>query len=121
MPQLIQKNSDGTSVKQWDLKGKPSLVIGRGEQADAQIGDEMMSRRHFEVAEKNGAFVVRDLQSRNGTTINGRAVSGEVTVGSGDTIRAGETMFVFADGLNTVIGQLARDNQSYTSFVKKLS
>jgi hypothetical protein len=41
-------------------------------------------------------------------------------VGSGDTIRAGETVFVFADGLNTVIGQLNRDNQSYSSFIKKL-
>lgn len=120
MPQLIQKNTDGTSLKQFELKGKPSLVVGRGEQADAQIGDEMMSRRHFEISEKNGAYVIRDLQSRNGTTLNGRPLTNEVTIGSGDTVRAGETIFVFADGLNTVIGQLARDNQSYTSFVKKL-
>lgn len=119
MPQLIQKNADGTSMKQWELKGR-KLVIGRGEQSDAQIGDEMMSRRHFEVEEKGGAYVLRDLQSRNGTTVNGRPVDGEVTVGSGDTIRAGETIFVFADGLNTVIGHLARQNQSYSSFIKKL-
>ena len=119
MPQLIQKKADGTSLKQWELRNK-TLVVGRGEQADAQVTDEMMSRRHFEIAEKNGGFVIRDLQSRNGTNINGRAVEGEVTVGSGDTIRAGETMFVFADGLNTVIGQLAKANQSYSSFVRKL-
>ena len=120
MPQLIQKNADGTSLKQIELKGK-TLCVGRGEQADAQIGDEMMSRRHFEVVEKNGAYVLRDLQSRNGTMMNGRTITGEVTVGSGDTIRAGETTFVFADGLNTVIGQLAQDKQSYSSFIKKLS
>jgi pSer/pThr/pTyr-binding forkhead associated (FHA) protein len=119
MPQLIQKNADGTSVKQWDLKNK-TLCIGRGEQADVQIGDEMMSRRHFEIVEKNGGYIIRDLQSRNGTSINGRPVTGENGVGSGDTIRAGETVFVFADGLNTVIGQLNRDNQSYSSFIKKL-
>ena len=64
--------------------------------------------------------MIRDLQSRNGTTINGRPVSAEQHVGSGDTIRAGETIFVFADGLNTVIGQLSRDKQSYSSFIKKL-
>ena len=58
MPQLIQKNADGTSLKQFDLKGK-TLCVGRGEQADAQIGDEMMSRRHFEILEKNGAYVTR--------------------------------------------------------------
>ena len=118
MPQLIHKNADGTSIKQWDLKNK-SVSIGRGEQADVQIGDEMMSRRHFEIAERNGAYVIRDLQSRNGVTVNGRTVT-EATLGSGDTIRAGETMFVFADGLNTVIGHLAKQNQSYSSFVKKL-
>lgn len=119
MPQLIQKNADGTSVKQWDLKTK-SVCVGRGEQADAQISDEMMSRRHFEVLERNGAYVIRDLQSRNGTTLNGRPVNGEVTIGSGDTVRAGDTLFVFADGLNTVIGHLAKQNQSYSSFIKKL-
>lgn len=119
MPQLIQKHADGTSVKQWDLKGK-TLVVGRGEQADAQVNDELMSRRHFEIVEKNGSYILRDLQSRNGTTINGHTIEGEKTVGSGDTICAGETMFVFADGLNTVIGQLARQNQSYSSFVRKL-
>jgi len=119
VPQLIQKNTDGTSIKQWELRGKP-LVVGRGEQADAQIGDEMMSRRHFEILERNGAFILRDLQSRNGTTLNGRPVNGEMTVGSGDTIGAGETLFVFADGLNTVIGHLANSNQSYSSFIKKL-
>jgi pSer/pThr/pTyr-binding forkhead associated (FHA) protein len=119
MPQLIQKNVDGTSIKQWDLKGKV-LCVGRGEQADAQIGDELMSRRHFEIVEKNGGYVLRDLESRNGTMINGRAATGEMSVGSGDTIRAGETIFVFADGLNTVIGQLAKDNQGYSSFIRKL-
>ena len=119
MPQLIQKHADGTSVKQWDLKNK-SLIVGRGEQADAQTGDEAMSRRHFEIVEKNGAYLIRDLQSRNGTTVNGHAIT-ETTIGSGDTVRAGETIFVFADGLNTVIGQLAKQNQGYSSFVRKLS
>lgn len=119
MPQLIQKNVDGTSVKQWDLKNKP-VVVGRGEQCDAQVEDEMMSRRHFEIVERGDAYVIRDLQSRNGTTINGRPLTGEATVGSGDTIRAGETIFIFADGLNTVIGQLAKSNQSYSSFIRKL-
>ncbi len=119
MPQLVQKNKDGTSVKQWDLKGQP-ISVGRGEDATARVEDEHMSRRHFEIFPKNNGYAVRDLQSRNGTTLNGKAVA-ETQLGSGDTIRAGNSIFIFSDGLNTVIGQMANQNKSYGSYIKQLS
>lgn len=117
MPYLIQRGADGVGSKQWDLA--PSLTVGRGDDVNITVDDENMSRRHFEIVEKDGGYVVRDLQSRNGTFVNNQKVT-ESPLGIGDTIRAGATSFVLVEGVNTVIGQLAQNGASYNSFVRKL-
>lgn len=64
------------------------VTIGRSEGCDIQLGHPAVSRRHALVSqEDDGRFMVRDLGSRNGTTVNGKVlrdahsiVEGEVTV-----------------------------------------
>lgn len=63
MPYLIQKNADGTVRQKWDVMDKP-LTVGRGDQADLQIDDEEMSRRHFVIERKDGEYTLRDLGKR---------------------------------------------------------
>ncbi len=72
-----------------------TTVIGRGEQADVRIDDDAMSRRHTEVSYRNLEFRVRDLDSSNGTFLNGSEVK-EYALRNGDKIMAGETLFLFA-------------------------
>jgi pSer/pThr/pTyr-binding forkhead associated (FHA) protein len=55
------------------LTGLP-VVIGRSPQADVQLEDSCVSRQHCEIDEMNGRPIVRDLDSKNGTFINGAAV-----------------------------------------------
>jgi pSer/pThr/pTyr-binding forkhead associated (FHA) protein len=80
------------------------LVAGRlskselnPEGSDLACDDEQMSRHHFEIRFHDGFFVLRDLQSRNGTYVNERPdrVS-KIVLKEGDVIHAGTWTFIFA-------------------------
>jgi adenylate cyclase len=53
------------------LLNKESLVVGRRPGCDIVITDPSVSGRHCHLERKNGSWFVRDLDSRNGTRING--------------------------------------------------
>jgi Protein of unknown function (DUF3662)/Inner membrane component of T3SS, cytoplasmic domain len=69
-------------------------VIGRGTEADIRLTDQAVSRRHAEIRIVNGATMLNDLQSTNGTTINGVAVT-TTALSDGDDIRIGETVLTY--------------------------
>lgn len=119
MPYLIQKQADGSAVKQWDLRDKP-LTVGRGDQAHARIHDTEMSRQHFVISPKGGGYVIQDQGSQNGTLVNGRRVT-EATLQPNDSIRAGQTLFVFVEGLGTVIGKLQKEPKGYGTHLREIS
>jgi hypothetical protein len=72
----------------------PSLVIGRGAEADVRLTDTGVSRRHAELQVADDAVTLVDLRSTNGTSVNGRRVD-RVTLADGDRIGLGTTVFVF--------------------------
>jgi len=75
----------------------PVLVLGRGLEADLQLADVGVSRRHAEVRlDADGASVV-DLGSTNGTRVNGRRVA-SAPLRDGDHIGLGATDIVFRTG-----------------------
>jgi hypothetical protein len=75
----------------------PVLVLGRGLEADLQLADVGVSRRHAEVRlGADGASVV-DLGSTNGTRVNGRRVASS-PLRDGDHIGLGATDIVFRTG-----------------------
>ncbi len=74
---------------------KSSMSLGRGEQADICVDDEAMSRRHLEISYRNLEFRLRDLDSSNGTFLNGSEVK-EYALRNGDKIMAGETVLLFS-------------------------
>jgi hypothetical protein len=71
-----------------------SNVIGRGQEADLQVLDQGVSRRHVEVRVEDARAIVHDLHSTNGTSVNGRAVQSH-ELKHGDVIRIGHTRLVF--------------------------
>ena len=119
MPYLIQKQADGSTVKQWDLRDKP-LTVGRGDKVDAQIEDKEMSRQHFVISPKSGGYVIQDQNSQNGTLVNGRRIS-EATLKPNDKIHAGQSLFVFVEGLATVIDQLQHEPKGYRTHIREIS
>jgi hypothetical protein len=64
------------------------LVIGRMPECTIVLGDTNVSRRHAQVALHDGAVVVTDLGSTNGTFLNGRRVT-RATVRPGDELAIG--------------------------------
>jgi pSer/pThr/pTyr-binding forkhead associated (FHA) protein len=119
MPYLIQKQPDGSVVKQWDLRDKP-LTVGRGDQVNVQIEDNEMSRQHFVISPKGGGYLIQDLNSRNGTHVNGQRIS-ETALKPNDKIRAGQTQFVFVEGLATIIGKLEGESKGYGTHLREIS
>jgi len=66
-----------------------SVVVGRDEAADLVLGDASVSRRHARVeCSAEGEFVVVDLDSTNGTMVNGRPVQ-RAPCAPGDDIEVG--------------------------------
>ncbi len=71
-----------------ELSGS-QCVLGRGEQVDVCLDTEGVSRRHAELVQYvDGSFVVIDLDSTNGTFVNGRKIAREALV-DGDRIALG--------------------------------
>ena len=68
-------------------------VVGR-ESADIVIDDPALSSRHFEIEARGSEFFIRDLDSSNGTFLNGRKIRASQLTSS-DKIQAGETKFTF--------------------------
>ncbi|GBC79804.1 hypothetical protein HRbin09_01030 [bacterium HR09] len=58
----------------YDLEEGRVYVIGRGEGCDIPCEDERVSRRHGELYFEGGSWFVRDLGSKNGTSVQGVAV-----------------------------------------------
>ena len=73
---------------------KRRAVIGRSKDADIQVSDPNVSRRHAEVRQEGAAYWVVDLDSTNGTEINGRRLK-RAKLRPGDTITVGSTELVF--------------------------
>lgn len=74
--------------ERFDMTGN-ELVIGR-EEGDIQIDDLLVSRRHAVIERKEGGgLIVRDLDSTNGTFLNGALLLGPSRLRDGDDIRIG--------------------------------
>lgn len=74
-------------------------VIGRARQADLRLEHESVSRRHAEVVPISGGWVLRDLGSRNGTSVNGEELHGARLLQRQDLVYLGEVQVrVFACG-----------------------
>lgn len=66
------------------------VVIGRSPGADIVIADDFISSNHARVTPApDGTAVIEDLESTNGTIVNGSAISRPAALASGDTVDLG--------------------------------
>jgi hypothetical protein len=66
------------------------MAIGR-QDGDLVLEDPEVSRRHAVLRRSGESVVVEDLDSTNGTFVNGERIHGAITVGAGDQVRVGRT------------------------------
>jgi pSer/pThr/pTyr-binding forkhead associated (FHA) protein len=67
-------------------------VLGRNADADVHLDDRWVSRVHCEISEIDGTLVVRDLDSHNGTLVNGQYIT-EAHLMPGDRLTVGLSRF----------------------------
>lgn len=70
-------------------------IIGRSSGADICLAQPGISRQHARVVVRDGAAYIEDLQSRNGTIVNGARVSSPHQLRPGDEIRIGPCLLRF--------------------------
>ena len=70
------------------------MVLGRGVDADIRLTDTGVSRKHAELRLDDGKVTVVDLDSTNGTTVNGRPID-KALLHDGDRIGLGASVLVF--------------------------
>ncbi len=74
--------------------GEQPLVIGRNADCGVVVADARASRQHAEIQAQGNGFVVHDLDSMNGTLVNGTAIR-QHPLADGDEIRLGNTVLRF--------------------------
>ena len=79
---------------------RPSVTLGRAIEADVRVNDAKASRLHASISTEveadsgESVFKIRDLNSTNGTLVNGRPIT-EATLRHGDKISIGDQLFRF--------------------------
>jgi pSer/pThr/pTyr-binding forkhead associated (FHA) protein len=76
------------------LVTRESTVLGRDKSADIVLKDAQVSRRHAVIEYREGTYVLRDLESTNGTRMNGSIIK-ESNLRHGDKFIIGDTTLQF--------------------------
>ena len=69
------------------------FVIGRGGDSNAQLPLAFISRRHCQLTASTEGVLVQDLESHNGTFVNGRKAQAPLTIHDGDEVSLGSMCF----------------------------
>ena len=88
---VVERGGGLEAERRFDLIG--GLSIGRSKDADVQIDDRYASSIHVRVFSREGRFYVEDMNSTNGTLLNGATLVGEAELIDGDTVQIGDTVF----------------------------
>jgi two-component system, cell cycle response regulator len=69
-----------------------NVILGRDETADLQLPDKTISRRHAALRLEGETAVVTDLDSSNGTFVNGTRIDDPTRLREGDSLQMGATV-----------------------------
>src|SRR5437763_9598059 len=83
-------------LKGWRVPVKTPVVnIGRADYNDLVFPDLSVSMAHAKLQQREGVWVLVDLDSTNGTFVDGERVKGEAPLAPGATVRLGDVQLVF--------------------------
>jgi DNA-binding winged helix-turn-helix (wHTH) protein len=82
-------------------------LIGRTPDCRVRIGSSLVSRHHARIRLERDVAVIEDLDSKNGTAVNGAAIDGARTLNDGDRITIGAAALVFRAALESTSTETA--------------
>ncbi len=86
--------SGGLAGQRLSVK-TPVVNIGRADYNDLVVPDPSVSTSHAKLQRREGVWVLADLDSTNGTFVDGEQVKGEAPLAPGATVRLGDVQLVF--------------------------
>ncbi len=90
----LELQSGENSGERYMLDGERA-ILGRHPDCDIVLDVGAISRQHAQILKSNGEYVVEDLQSRNGTFVNGEAVQAPRVLKDGDRLKICDLSFTF--------------------------
>lgn len=73
------------------------VSLGRGNENKIIIKDPYISKNHLKIVEDEGNYYLEDLNSANGTYLNGDKIMDVVELKNGDRIRVGQVEFLYVN------------------------
>src|SRR5207244_9049127 len=101
---LTIESSDHAEV--FDLEPGQAVTLGRSNQNRIVLEDEHASRQHGRVHFENGNWLVADLESRNGTQLDGQPLRRATPLHHGSAIQIGNTVVRFSLAADVPTGRL---------------
>ncbi len=93
-PTLVVRSGGGRSGETFQPKPDRTL-IGRSPECDIFLDDVTVSRKHAVLAEEDGAFVIEDQESLNGTFVNKKRIDKPTRLADGDEVQIGKYRLTF--------------------------
>ncbi|NMA87090.1 MAG: FHA domain-containing protein, partial [Tissierellia bacterium] len=93
---INKKNTLSFNVKEY-YPVEDIISIGRSGNNKIVLKDPYISKNHLKIVEDEGDFYVEDLNSANGTYINGEKIMDAVKIKNGDRIKIGQVEFLYVD------------------------
>jgi pSer/pThr/pTyr-binding forkhead associated (FHA) protein len=84
-------------VRGFRLSRRKPLLIGRDADNDIVVTDRSVSGRHAVVRFAEGEWTVSDLESRNGTFVNGQPLLSVIPIHEGDVVQCGAVRFLLVN------------------------
>lgn len=109
-PRLVVRR--GPTPDQVFLLQNDTTIVGREPINDVMFPDAEVSRRHCRIVQDQGEYFIEDLNSTNGTFVNGRRISEITRLNSGDIVDFGETVrvvFEYLLPMSSVEEEVAND------------
>lgn len=112
-PVLVVREGE-LAGQRWTID-RDELLIGRGNDSDIVLPERQVSRHHVKIHYRDGRYFLEDLESKNGTFLNGQQVTGTVPIQDGDEIQialAVRLLFVGTDATVPLSFDIPRGNTS---------
>ncbi len=95
MAGLCLLDENGAVAQRWEIADQP-VAVGRGKNADVTIPDNTLSRRHFVIWREAESYLIKDLNSQNGTWVDGQRAE-KTNLRHNVCIVAGRTVLIFSE------------------------
>ena len=84
-PVLIIRDNNNEPERQLAME-EAEVVLGRGEECDIVLDERQVSRQHIRIYREEYKYFIEDLESKNGTWVNGHQLKGTRELNDGDEI-----------------------------------